>query len=253
MLGIYCCNGASVKRRIYVDLADGRCLESAVLRQTNVTKPKRILRLLLAFIAALLLWVGSDLFFPRRADIRRFDANQVAHLDTVMWRSYYEQRSSDLFLQLAELMRRQFQFPLLRSNHVAAYAAKAAFIFKDGHDRADYERALPYLECYFQEIHDISGRPFDVRRAASLELEWWIVHRERAKRGYDDLARAVAEAASELYGVPPEKLIEYGRYRADAMKVRDTRTTANGVTEEDWRVIESDLQASWQSLWNAIH
>lgn len=213
---------------------------------------KRFLWIILAVLAALLLWVGNDLLVPRRADIRRFDPKEIAHLDTVMWRSYYERRSSDLFLQLAELMRLQFHFPLLRSNHVAAYAAKAAFIFKDGHNRADYERALPYLECYFQEIHDISDRPFDVRRAASLELEWWIVHRERTKRGYEDLAHAVAEAASELYGVPPGELIEYGRYRADAMKVRDTTTTANGVTEEDWRVIESDLQASWQSLWKAI-
>lgn len=216
-------------------------------------KSKRILWLILAVLAALLLWVGSDLLVPRRADIRRFAPREIAHLDTLMWRSYYERRSSDLFLQLAELMRLQFHFPLLRSNHVATYAAKAAFIFKDGHDRADYERALPYLECYFQEIHDISDRPFDVRRAARLELEWWIVHRDRTKRGYEDLARAVAEAASELYGVPPEKLIEYGQYRAEAMKVHDTRTAAGNVTEEDWRVIESDLQSSWQSLWTAVH
>ena len=213
---------------------------------------KRFLWIILAVLAALLLWVGSDLLVPRRADIRRFDPREIAQLDTVMWRSYYERRSGDLFLQLAELMRLQFHFPLLRSNHVAAYAAKAAFIFKDGHDRADYERALPYLECYFQEIHDISDRPFNVRRAARLELEWWIIHRERAKHGYEDLARAVAEAAAELYQVPADKLMDYGRYRADAMKVRDTRTVASGVTEEDWRVIESDLQASWQSLWKAI-
>jgi len=215
-------------------------------------KSKHILWLVLAILAALLLWVGSDLLVPRRADLRRFDPGEIAHLDTVMWRSYYEKRSGDLFLQLAELMRLQFHFPLLRSNHVAAYAAKAAFIFKDGRDRADYDRAVPYLECYFQEIHDISDRPFNVQRAARLELEWWILHRERTKHGYEELASAVAEAASELYGVPPEKLIEYGQYRANAMKVRDTRTGVNGVTEEDWRVIESDLQSSWQSLWNAI-
>ena len=215
-------------------------------------KSKRILWLILAIVAALLLWVGSDLFFPRRADLRRFDPGEIAHLDTVMWRSYYERRSSDLFLQLAELMRLQFHFPLLRSNHVAAYAAKAAFIFKDGHDRADYERALPYLECYFQEIHDISDRPFDVQRAATLELEWWIVHRERGRHEEGDLARAVAEAGAELYQVPADKLMEYGRLRADAMKIRDAKAAHDGVTESDWRAIESDLQSSWQSLWNAI-
>ena len=215
-------------------------------------KRKRILGLLLAVVAALALWAAIDLFVPRHEDLRRFDPNAIAHLDTVMWRSYYDRRSTDLFLQLAELLRLQFHFPVLRSNHVAAYAAKAAFIFKDGHDRADYERALPYLECYFQEIHDISDRPFDVQRAARLELEWWIVHRERGKRGYDELARAVAEAAAELYQVPADKLMDYGRFRAEAMEIRDSRTSARGVSEEDWQAIEHDLQSSWQSLWNAV-
>jgi hypothetical protein len=204
-------------------------------------KSKRILWLVLAFLAALLLWAGIDLFFPRRQDIRRFDPNLVAHLDTVMWRSYYERRSRDLFLQLAELMRLQFRFPLLRSNQVAGYAAKAAFIFKDGRDRADYERALPYLELYFQEIHDISDRPFNVRQAAKLELEWWIVHRERGRHEEGDLARAVAEAAAELYQVPADNLMDYGRFRADAMKIRDTKAVHDGLTESDWRAIESDL------------
>ena len=215
-------------------------------------KWKRIRWLVLAVIAALLLWAGIDLFGSRRVNIRRFDPVAVAHLDTMMWRSYYDRNPSELFFQLAELMRLLFHFPVFRSNQVAAYAVKAAFIFKDGHNRADYERALPYLECYFQEIRDISATPFGVQRAAQLELEWWIVHRERGKRGYEDLARALTEAAAELYQVPPDKLVEYGRLRADAMKIHDTTAAAGGVTEADWRAIETDLQASWLSLWEAI-
>ena len=216
-------------------------------------KPKRKRWLVVVVIlAALLSWAGLDLFGPRRADIRRFDPNEVAHLDTVMWRSYYERDQRELFLQLAELMRRQFHFPLLRSNEAATYAAKAAFVFKNGRNRADYERALPYLECYFQAIRDISTVPFNVRRAARLELEWWIVHRERGKHADGDLPLALAEAGAELYQVPADNLIAYAVYRADAMKIRDTKAAAGGVTEDDWRQIESNLQTSWQSLWKAI-
>ena len=201
-----------------------------------------------AVIGALLLWAGLDLFGPLRADIRRFDPDEVAHLDTVMWRSYYDRNPRELFLQLAELMRRQFHFPLLRSNEVAAYAAKAAFEFKDGHNRADYEKALPELVKYFQAIREISVTSFDVQRAARLELEWWIVHRERGKHTDGDLARALAEAAAELYQVPADTLAEYAQFRADAMKIRDTKAAAGVVTEDDWHQIESDLQVSWQSL-----
>ena len=209
--------------------------------------------LIVAVIAgALLLWVGIDLFGPRRADIRRFDPNEVARLDTAMWRSYYERKPRELFFQLAELMRLMFHFPVLRSNEVATYAAKAAFIFKDGQNRADYERALPYLESYFQAIRDISTTSFNVQRAAKLELEWWIVHRERTSHVDGDLARALAETAAELYRVPADDLMEYGRLRAHAMTIRDTKAAAGDVTESDWRNIETDLQASWQSLWKAI-
>ena len=149
-------------------------------------------------------------------------------------------------------MRLQFHFPLLRSNEVAAYAARAAFIFKDGHNRADYQKALPDLVRYFQAIREISKTSFDVPRAAQLELEWWIVHRERGKHADGDLPRALAEAASELYQVPADRLMEYGQFRTDAMKIRDAKAAAGGVTENDWRQIEIDLQASWQSLWKDI-
>jgi hypothetical protein len=216
-------------------------------------KPKRKRWLIAAtIVGALVLWACIDLFGPRRTDLRRFDPNEVAHLDAVMWRSYYNRNPRQLFVELAELMRRQFHFPLLRSNEVAAYAANAAFVFKDGHNRADYEKALPDLEKYFQAIRDISTKPFDVQRAAQLELEWWIVHREREHHAEGDLARALAEAASELYQVPADKLMEYGTFRAEAMRIRDTRALSGGVTEADWRQIESDLQTSWQSLWKAI-
>jgi len=207
---------------------------------------------MVVIVAALSIWAGLDLFGPHRADIRRFDPNAVAHLDTVMWRSYYDRRPRELFLQLAELMRLQFHFPLLRSNEAAAYAARAAFVFKDGHSRADYEKALPDLVKYFQAIREISQTSFDAQRAAQLELEWWIVHRERGKHADGDLPLALAVAASELYQVPADKLMEYGWYRTDAMKIRDTKAPAGGVTDNDWRQIETDLQAAWQSLAKAI-
>jgi hypothetical protein len=36
------------------------------------------------------------------------------------------------------------------------------------------------------------------------------------------------------------------------MTIRDTKSSAGGVTEDDWSDIETDLRASWQSLWKAI-
>ena len=203
--------------------------------------------------AALLAWVAFDLYAPRRTEMRRFDPDEVARLETEMWRSYYGRERLRLFRQLGELLRTQYRLPFWRSNATAFQAARAAFVFKDGKARADYERALPNLLKFYREIRSVSDIPFDPERAARLELEWWIVHRERARHAPEDLPRALAELASELYGVPAEKLEEHARLRAEAMEIRDTGAERGGVTEDDWRRIDELLHESWRSLWRAVN
>jgi len=98
----------------------------------------------------------------------------------------------------------------------------------------------------------VGAAKYRAGRERQLELEWWIVQRERAKHADTNFPLALATAASEFYQVPAAKLMEYGRSRTAAMKIRDTKAAAGGVTEDDWRQIESDLQAAWQSLEWAI-
>ncbi len=216
------------------------------------SKWRRILLILGLIVAALIVWVGFDLYGPRTSHLRDFDPDEVARLETAMWRSYYEKQQVRLFNQLAELLRKQYNMPLVRSNRVAYHAAKAAFIFKGGKQRSDYEKALPNLVDFYGSVRDVSDTPFDVNRAARLELEWWIIHRERAKHPEGDLDRALAELQAEIYHVPVEKLMEHARLRAEAMRIRDTKAEAGGVTEADWARIGELLRGSWRSLSQAV-
>ena len=50
-------------------------------------------------------WAAAELARPRRADIRVFDPDEVARLETAMWRSYYDRRRLPLFGQLVALLR----------------------------------------------------------------------------------------------------------------------------------------------------
>ena len=225
------------------------------MKDTQAPRKRRKARCLVAAVALVLLlgWLAFDLYAPRRTRLRDFDPNEVARLETGMWRAYYERRRLALFTQLGELLRTQYGLPFARSNAVAFRAARAAFVFKDGRGRADYERALPDLVKFYTEIREVSDVPFDVERAARLELEWWIVHRERRRHQPGDLERALAELAAEVYRVPAERLAEHASLRAEAMSVRDTRAEQGGVTEQDWRRIDELLHASWQSLWKAVN
>ena len=85
-----------------------------------------------------------------------------------------------------------------------------------------------------------------------MELEWWIVHRERLNRPPGDLDRTLAGLAAELYQFPAERFTAHARARAEAMTLRDERAAAGGVTELDWRRIGGLLDTSWSSLRAAV-
>lgn len=214
---------------------------------------RRVLQVMAAAVALVLVWVAIDLFASRRTSLREFDAAEVARIETAMWRSYYGREHLSLFTQLAELLRTQYRLPFWRSNAVAYQASRAAFIFKDGKGRADYEQALPNLVKFYAAIDNVSDAHFDPRRAAQLELEWWIIHRERKNYKPEDLERALAELAAEVYRVPVERVAEHAHFRAAAMVIRDARAEKGALTEADWREIHQHLQASWQSLWRAVN
>ena len=229
---------------------------TTIVPQVSTARPRRRRRWIkysAVLIIVLLVWAAFDLYAPRRTSLREFDADEVARLETAMWRSYYSRQRVKLFRELSELLRTQYRLPLLRSNVVAYRAAKAAFVFKDGHSRADYERALPDLVSFYQSIRAVSDTDFDVERAARLELEWWIVHRERHTHAPGDLDRALADLQAELFRVPAERLAEHARLRAEAMDIRDTKAEQGGVTEEDWRRIDELLHQSWRSLHRAVN
>jgi hypothetical protein len=154
---------------------------------------------------------------------------------------------------MATLLRRQYDLPALRSYVVAYHAARAAAVFQRGQTHSDYEKALPEVVKFYEGIRRVSLEPFDVERAARLELVWWIVHRERASHPREDLDRNLAELQAELYHLPAERVMEHARLRAEAMLIRD-RAAENGTpTREQWSEIDRLLRSSWRSLWEAVN
>src|SRR5436853_896249 len=115
------------------------------LRRTR----KIVVRVIVLVLALLIGGVLYDLYFPRTTHMREFDPDEVARLETAMWRSYYDKQRLRLFNELSELLRTQYHMPLIRSNSTAYYAANDAFVFKQGKERTDYEQALPDLLKFY--------------------------------------------------------------------------------------------------------
>lgn len=204
-------------------------------------------------VLALLIWIIIDVFVPRKHSLRQFDPAEVARLETVMWRSYYDKKPVLLFWQLAGGLRQQFHAPFWRSFGLAFQATKAAFVFKRGQSQADYGRALPILADYYRSIQALSSEPFDVRRVAALELHWWIVHRQRDRYSYRDLADSLAQTSAALYNQPTSAFARYAQLRAEAMRLCDEAGQyPNGATEADWQRIERALNRAWSTLHQTV-
>ena len=205
---------------------------------------RKSLKIILLLFIALTTWILVDINYPVKRNIRIINAEETARLDGAMWRSYYEKKPVKLLLQSAELMRTQFHFPLWRSMRVAYFAAKAAFVFKEGTNRASYEKALPYLVKYFKHISDISKEPFNADTAAKQELEWWIIRRFRNEHPPAEWEQYLAATASTMYHLPAENFTDYAHLRVQAMLLRDAKDSS--ITESDWQHINSLLTDAWK-------
>jgi hypothetical protein len=214
---------------------------------------KKVLKGALMVILLLAIWITGDWYWPVKKSIHEFNPNTVAELDAKMWRSYYAKQPVKMFFQFAGLLRNQFHAPFWRSNIMAYYGSRAAFVFKKGRDRQDYEKALPYLEKYYTQLHRISIEDFNVKQAASTELEWWIVHRDKRQYTYTDLQLALQRNIASVFAMPDTVFKQYAYYRTIAMQIRDEKQLNGGVTEGDWQMIDADLHQSWTKLFTSIN
>lgn len=204
-------------------------------------------------LLSLLLWITIDVFVPRQHSIRQFDAKEVARLETAMWRSYYDKNPALLFWQLAGGLRQQFHAPFWRSFGLAFLATKAAFVFKKGQSRTDYQQAMPALITYYEAIQKLTVERFDVQKVAALELDWWIVHRQRDRYSYGDLAVALEKTSAALYNQPVSSFSAYATLRANAMRLCDeTGHRPSATTEITWQKIEQELDLAWSTLHTVV-
>jgi hypothetical protein len=125
-------------------------------------------------------------------------------------------------------------------------------VFQRGNDRPTHTRALPDLERFYDQIRRGSSVPFDPKKAAALELEWWIIHRQQWKYTRQDLENALAELQAAIFMQPVETVREHARLRAEAMLLRDDRAGHGGLSSDHWNRIADMLDRSWVSLQPAV-
>jgi hypothetical protein len=177
-----------------------------------------------------------------------FDPDHVAKLETEMWRSYYDRKWLRVLYLTERTSAEEFHIPIPLSLQAAYYATRAARAFKPIDN--DLPATLGALTGYYRLVRRFSGLRFDPAEVAGSELRYWIVHRDLS--GASDHAALIdvlAELHASTFGIPRERALDSGRWRAKAAITVDGITGRRSTdVDRDWGILEDQLRSCYRSL-----
>jgi hypothetical protein len=105
---------------------------------------------------------------------RDFDPDELARLETRMWKAYYRRQPARLFVLLIRATRAQADLSWPRAIWVSLLLTRAAAGF--ARSTGDYDRFATNIGRAYQAMH--LPAHVDVDAVARHELRWWVVRRE---------------------------------------------------------------------------
>jgi len=205
-------------------------------------------RLLLSVFLGMLILSASIWiqYVLARPDMTGFSPQEMGRLESAMWRSYYEGHWFRLGTQTMAVACGQYGFSWWDGVRSSFHAARSALFFRKN---TEDPRCLPELEQYYAIIRNATGRDYDVRTAAALELKWWKDRRSGvAPRDY---AKTIAQSAALVYRVTEEEILAAATMRAEAMAYRDARRNGK-MTESDWQEVATQLTLGYSAFHKAV-
>lgn len=146
-----------------------------------------------------------------------FDPDELARLETRMWKAYYRRQPARLFGWLVLALREQAgaSWPTALGASLLLTRAAAGFARADG----DYERFAPDIARAYRML----GLPDDIdaEEVARRELRWWVVRREIGLAAGDAAGDAITRLYAAIYDVQESQVAESARLRGLAAEIRD--------------------------------
>jgi hypothetical protein len=182
-----------------------------------------------------------------------FDPDELARLETRMWKAYYRQQPARLFGLLIQALHAQAQVSWFRALRASLLLTRAAAGF--ARSSGDYERFAADIGRAYRTL----GLPehVDVEAVARHELRWWVVRREHGLAAGKAAGDAITDLYAALYGMPRERVSEAGRLRGLAAEVRDRGANDDpdgprGAGSAYWPEVARLLRESYRSLRAAL-
>ena len=182
-----------------------------------------------------------------------FDADELARLETRMWKAYYRRQPARLFGLLVQAIRAQagVSWPRALAASLLLTRAAAGFARATG----DYDRFAPDIARGYRMLK--LPAHVDVEAVARHELRWWVVRREIGLAAGSAAGESITDLYAALYDVPRDRVAEAGRLRGLAAEVRDRGAAADpdgqtGPGAAYWPEVARLLRDSYRSLRAAV-
>jgi hypothetical protein len=183
-----------------------------------------------------------------------FDPDELARLETRMWKAYYRRQPARLFGLLVRAIHAQAGVSWPRALGASLLLTRAAAGF--ARSTGDYERFAPDIGRAYRML----GLPdhVDAEAVARHELRWWVVRREIGLAAGAAAGDSITNLYATLYDIPRERVAEAGRLRGQAAEVRDRGATddpdgSRGVGSAYWPEVARLLRDSYRSLSRALN
>jgi hypothetical protein len=178
-----------------------------------------------------------------------FDPDELARLETRMWKAYYRRQPARLFGLLVQAIRAQagVSWPRALAASLLLTRAAAGFARATG----DYERFAPDIGRAYRMLK--LPEHVDVEAVARHELRWWVVRREIGLAAGAAAGESITDLYAALYDVPRDRVAEAGRLRGVAAEVRDRGASddpegSTGAGDAYWPEVARLLRESYRSL-----
>jgi hypothetical protein len=178
-----------------------------------------------------------------------FDPDELARLETRMWKAYYRRQPARLFGLLVQAIRAQAQVSWPRALAASLLLTRAAAGF--ARSTGDYERFAPDIGRGYRMLK--LPEHVDVEAVARHELRWWVVRREIGLAAGTAAGESITDLYASLYDVPRDRVAEAGRLRGVAAEIRDRGASEDpegptGAGDAYWPEVARLLRDSYRSL-----
>ena len=153
---------------------------------------------------------------PARSPLTAFDPETVGRLEQRAWAAYWRQ----LFDLMPRMTRSAFGLSLPQAVYASYLNTQAQITW--ARQGATDGKAEELMRRFYEFVREPTGGRYDSAKAATPEVNWWAVHRNRNQ--YPDhsaLAQALADTYAEVYRLPAERMLPAGEARAAAMDLSD--------------------------------